>query len=975
MIRRAGALIFVLLTSSQVQALDSETPVNLYRRASWTEQAGFWLGTIWQIAQDRDGYLWLGAESGLIRFDGVHFARWNKEKSPGFPDAAVYSVHTAADGSLWIAFSGHVGRLMPSANQQWSYESHDSPLNRWVVEFAEDQEGSLWASGPAGLSRYRQGQWERVALPDHLPKNTATSGLQTDRTGALWITTPNEILKRMAGDETLHSAAALEAVRNISEDRFGNIWATRPDGTVTIQRGGTGATCASDKAVGGVALIHDRNGNMWIGTRGNGLHRIVCQGSSSRRAVERYSEDQGLSSDVVRSLFEDRDGNLWIGTQNGLSLLADRNTEPTLDTRSGRASPIPARLVAADPRGNIWIGSDDGLYRYHRSTIQKLGHETGLPSVAINALHVDMTGEVWVATERGVAGFQDGKFRSLPIPVGHQLGRVSSIARTINGAIWIADLDGGVFRWYEGELSRITATWARSLYADRRGRVWIGLRDGQLLVYQDKPLQALSTHDWVVGTDVTSFYENQDGTLWIGTSDGIGYVDGDAFKRLPRDRGFPITRVVGILEDKSEDLWIATASGIVRVGRRVLEEAIRSASPLRYTSFDASDGFGGTPAYQGSSVAALSTEGILWFVTGTSVVSLNPRELTRHQAAPDVHLEDILVDGKRLHTSELSLPAGTSRLQIVYTSPTLTNSSKIHFRYRLDGFDQDWIEAGARREAFYTNLPPGRYQLRAAAVNGGLQGETRTLLAFSIAPFVYQTTWFKAACVLLFTAALIAAWQLRLRYVRRRFSFVLAERSRLAHELHDTLLQGLIGLTLGLDEVSSEVSSAPKRARQRIEDLRNQVETYVRETRQSIWDLHSSALERRDLADVLCERVGPLVGSEPVRLHYAVNGAPRRCAPTVAEQILRVGQEAVTNTVRHARANNVWIELCYQDNAILLRVADDGRGFDPERPIADDGAHCGVAIMRERVTRVGGRFTLSSAHGQGTRVEARVPLS
>ena len=570
------------------------------------------------------------------------------------------TVHTAGDGSLWIAFSGHVGRLIPSANQQWSYESHDSPLNRWVVEFAEDQEGSLWASGPAGLSRYRHGEWERVELPDHLPKNTATSGLQTDRNGTVWITTPTEVLKRMTGDDTLHSAGALEAVRGISEDRFGNIWATRPDGTVTIQRGSTEATCVSDKAVGGMVLIHDRNGNMWIGTRGNGLHRIVCQGSGSRRTVERYSQDQGLSSDVVRSLFEDRDGNLWIGTQNGLSLLADRDTGPTLDTRSGGAFPISARLVAADPGGNIWIGSDDGLYRYDGSTLLKPGRETGLPNVAINALQVDMMGDVWVATEPGgVAGFRDGKFRSLPIPVGQQLGRVSSIARAINGAVWIADLDGGVFRWHEGELLRITATWARSLYADRRGRVWIGLRDGHLLVYQDNPLQTLSTHDWFVGTDITSFYENKDGTLWIGTSDGIGYVDGDAFNRLPQDSGFPITHVVGILEDRSEDLWIATASGIVRVGRHVLEQAIRSSSSTRpYTVFDASDGFGGTPAYQGSSVAALSTEGILWFVTGTSVVRLNPLGLTRNRPAPLVHLQDILVDGTRLSMSGLSLPAG-----------------------------------------------------------------------------------------------------------------------------------------------------------------------------------------------------------------------------------------------------------------------------------------------------------------------------
>lgn len=506
--------------------------------------------------------------------------------------------------------------------------------------------------------------------------------------------------------------------------------------------------------------------------------------------------------------------------------------------------------------------------------------------------------------------------------------------------------------------------------------MWIGLRDGSLLLYQDSRVRVVSPKDGLADTFVSAFYEDRNGKLWIGSSKGVSYADGDRFHNLPEQSGLPITSVVGIVEDASEDMWIAASSGVLRVNRRDLERAMsRAPSTLQYTLYDTSDGLRGVPTYLGSSSAARSEEGTLWFVTGTGLVTLNPEVLPRNPPAPKVQLLDVLVNGTILHSmSQLELPAGTSTLDISYTAPTLTNASKVSFRYRLDGFDRDWIDASKRRQAFYTNLPPGRYRFRVAAVSGGLSSDADAVLAFSIAPFVYQTTWFRAACVLLFMLSLVAAWQVRLRRIRHGFSLVLTERTRMAREIHDTLLQGLVGLALQLDELLSEVRSTPKRAARHIEDLRDQVETYVRETRQSIWDLQSPVLEQHDLAEALRRRARSIIGSQAVQFDCIVSGTRRRCSSKIEEQILRVGQEAVSNAVRHARAGHVRLELCYQQNAVLLRVADDGRGFDPGRQLDDGRAHCGLTSMRERIEQVRGRFTLSTAPGHGTQVEALVPL-
>jgi len=289
---RTGALTCLLLVASQAYALDSTMPIALYRRASWTEEDGVPLGTIWAITQDRQGYLWLGTQSGVIRFDGVRFVRWTARRSPGFPEAGVKALCVGRDGSLWIAFVGHLGRLIPSDDQAWLYEAHDSSLNASVVALAADKEGSIWAGSPAGLTRYRNREWEQPPLPEHLPSHTAIHSIYMDRAGTLWISTTDGVLKWIQGDGRLQLVASFGVVRAFSEDSSGNIWVTSADGTFNMLQERARVVRVPDRAVSGWRLLHDRNGNMWIGTQGHGAYRIAPHGNV-RRLQERRQERRG----------------------------------------------------------------------------------------------------------------------------------------------------------------------------------------------------------------------------------------------------------------------------------------------------------------------------------------------------------------------------------------------------------------------------------------------------------------------------------------------------------------------------------------------------------------------------------------------------------------------------------------------------------------------------------------------------------
>jgi signal transduction histidine kinase len=417
--------------------------------------------------------------------------------------------------------------------------------------------------------------------------------------------------------------------------------------------------------------------------------------------------------------------------------------------------------------------------------------------------------------------------------------------------------------------------------------------------------------------------------------------------------------------------------GTVRIsGDEVAKVAANHSQRLQYRLYDTSDGLAGAPL--GNVRSARGSDGRLWFVRGGGLTAVDPRHLgpiTAPMSAP-VRIEAAVANERKLTPDPLtSLPAGTRRLQISYTALALTASNKIRFRYRLDGFDTDWVEAGTRRQAFYTNLSPKNYQFRVEANSeDGTWRPATAAWAFAIQPAFYQTNWFYAASFAVVVLMVAGAWRVRLHRVRREFSLVLAERARLSREIHDTLLQSLVGVALRFDAISNSLDSSSSAARHQLVRIRRHVEAYIREARQSIWDLRSPVLETHDLATALRDFGKRAAAATSVRFTAAVTGTPRRCSAKVENQLLRIGQEAITNAVRHAHATRITLEVRFEEHAVTLRVSDDGRGFEYEYPTHDTENHYGLTTMRERAEELGGRFTLATAVGRGTAVETVVPI-
>jgi signal transduction histidine kinase len=453
------------------------------------------------------------------------------------------------------------------------------------------------------------------------------------------------------------------------------------------------------------------------------------------------------------------------------------------------------------------------------------------------------------------------------------------------------------------------------------------------------------------------------------------YADG-RFAAVTRANGFPIDAVAAIVEDDERQLWLGTTTGIVRLTRAEFEAAIADpAHRVRYRIYDTSDGAAGMPVTISSRSAIRASDGRLWFATGRGLTVVDPRIGDERRAPAPVRIESILADNQALDPRRTArLKGGTERLEIEYSALSLTSPYKTQFRYRLDGFDADWIDAGTRRQAVYTNLPPRAYEFRVATVSDGVEAESQAVWAFEIQPRFYQTAWFYTAAALALLAAVGGAWQWRVRRIRRQFALVLNERVRVSRELHDTLLQSLVGVALQVDAVSRSLDGPKDEAKAQLSRVRRQVEEYIREARESIWNLRTPLLHTRDLATALRENGERAVEGSGLQFEFVERGAPQPCAPEAEHQLVRIGQEAVLNAVRHAAAGRVVLELEHRPGELALRVSDDGRGFD--MAAAGNGSHhYGLTTMRERAEEAGGRLTVHTAPGAGTVVEAVVPCT
>jgi signal transduction histidine kinase/ligand-binding sensor domain-containing protein len=964
-----------LATPSSTQA--AEDPPAGYAVTAWTIKDGLTSDDIRAIAQDTDGYLWLGTRDGLIRFDGFEFVTGAGGDTP-LQGTVVSTLVGTRDGSLWAGFFDAPGLSRLRRGLVTHYGVANGLPAGLINALLEDSDGTLWAGALGGLAMFRQGGWQRIGNDGGLPTASVFS-LYEDHKGTLFVGTAQGIFHRRKGDNVfrLYDGSSTSA-QSFAADRTGAIWVT--ESRTVVRQVGPTANGASGRVLHlpGPAreLLFDRRGVLWAAGSGEGLFRINQAVTDGSPAVERLL-DQRMVDGAARSLFEDRDGNLWVGVQGGgLVRLSESAIKTNLRLEGHTTDGL--RALASTPDGSIWVGTAHSLNEVSG------GRTRAHPVDDTFALHTDRNGTLWVMTPRGLGRMTSGQFTAVPSPPGVRLERVFSFTSDTSGALWLCSYDEGLLRWHNGTLGRIgdgTVIDRRPcnyIFSDNRDRIWLGFTTGDVAVYEQGDIRLVRVEDGLASGSVVAIYQDQREAMWVATVNGLTRIVDRQVITADRRNGLTGRIVPSLTEDNRGNMWLGNESGakLVRFAPSEFDKIAADPShQLSYTAYDESDGLLGPLPRWGRPSAVRGRDGQLWVLSGRAIAVVDPAQPAVARSAPSPRIERVAIDGRDLAlASDFVLPPSTRTLQVDYGAISLSSASKVRFRYKLEGFSNDWVDAGSRRQVTYTNLDPGEYRFHVGVTSDGAWTDMATVMAFTVQPPFHRTPWFYALVIAVTGLGAWGLWWMRLRAIRHEYAVVIAERSRVSREIHDTLLQSLGALTMQLEIVARHLEPSQNKAHEVLQRLRKNLAVCVRDARRSVWELRSMRLEKCNLAQALEEMARETMVALPVSIRVNVTGKLRQCRPDLEQHLLRVAQEAISNAVQHGRATEVVVELDYRGRSLSMSVRDNGCGFVPDAPPADAGEHWGLINMRERVTRAGGKLDVTSVLGQGTTVTAESPI-
>jgi signal transduction histidine kinase/ligand-binding sensor domain-containing protein len=978
-------LLLPFLVASPVWSLDPMRHISQYAHNSWTIQDGFLPGMANDIAQTSDGYLWIGTSAGLVRFDGIRFVPWDAPGEPlSFSSSEITALLGARDGSIWIA-----ARTSPT-RQNLSHWTSGHLVNipvegTGIWSMLESRRGSLWIARPfcevvgIGLRCYTRSDGTPFDHGDSVAEDTA---------GDLWVGSDidlvrwNDRVTSVYAPSGLKSNAGIRGVSSLAAAADGSVWAgmdARGPG-VGLQHFVQGqwrpwvapGFDSSDLSVG--ALLVDHQGALWIGTNDAGIYRI------HQDKVENFRRVDGLSSDSVYKLFEDREGNIWAATNKGIDRFRDLRIA-TYSITDGLCTSEVDSVMAADD-GTLWIGGDDGLGILRQDRLSCVASGKSLPGHQVTSLFEGRDHRLWIGIDNSLTIYEKGGFTSINRRDGTGLGLVTGIAEDIDHNIWA--VTGGrrralirvADRSVQEELEAPQIPAPHKVAADPQGGIWLGLMSGDLARYRGGKLDTFHW-DRAVESPVVQLSVSRDGSVLGATRSGlVGWRNG-RLQSLTSRNGLPCDAVDAFIADDTGTLWLYMRCGLAAIEPAELQKWWdQPEAALKLRVFDMLDGLQpGTAPFQGS---ARTADGRLWFANGSMLQMIDPGHLAHNAAPPLVHVEDVFADQKRYAVdTPLRLPAMTRNLEIDYTAPAFAVPQKVRFRYRLDGHDSRWQEPGTRRQAFYSDLAPGPYRFQVIASNeDGVWNETGATLEFSVAPAWYQTTWFRFVCALLAVVIIWAVYRLRVRQVSRtlgaRFDERLAERTRIARDLHDTLLQTIQGSKLVVDDALEQPDDLT-RMRRAVEHLSHWLQRALQEGRTALNSLREPTIPSNDLAEALKRAAEERRTQDPrMQVHFSIVGAPRELHPLVGYEAYQIGDEAIRNAWAHSKGGRLNIELKYAGD-LVLRVSDDGRGIEPLVLSQGKEGHFGLQGMRERVKRIGGEFAIVSSPKSGTEVTIIVP--
>jgi signal transduction histidine kinase/ligand-binding sensor domain-containing protein len=975
----AACVALFALSPRSALALNPKRALTQYTRTVWTQEHGLPQDTIRAVTQTKDGYLWLGTDEGLAQFDGYDFVVFNKENG-ALPSNSVGALWAARDGGLWIGTSG--GLTFYHDRKFTTYTRKDGLADIFISSITEDQSGAVWMAAGIFVSRFQNGKFTNYSPGENLPIESPRA-VYLGRDGALYVAGFAGVARR-EGNRFVSVIGPAEVggdiVTNLTQDHSGNLWVAGPFGLLMRTPAGKLRRFQTTDGLPDNfvrSLWEDRDGNVWAGTNG-GLARLE-NGRFVSNPVATASE-----RDWVRCIYEDTEGNLWVGMNSGLNRFRD-----DIFTMYGEAEGLPSdepTTVYQDRRGRIWIGFHDrGLVELGNGNPRVYTTRDGLPSNEIFSIREDHDGDLLIATREGPSRMHDGRFIKQVIddPLNRRLSFDYLEDRT--GRFWAA-LPAGLSELQYGKARNVIPGGLLLndalviLCETRDGSLWAGSYAQGLWLLKDGQSKLYTVTDGLSSNEIRSLVDDRDGTLWIGTfGGGLNALRNGHFFSITAKEGLLSDNISHVEDDGHGSLWLSTTRGICRVRKQDLNDyiagKIKSVPPVNYGVADGLRSAQCAPGYPTSRGGTQTSDGRLWFPTSRGLAVIDPNEKAPEVDATVVHLLDVLLDGRSIATNKPAvLPPGDGRVQFRYTGINLSTPERVRYSYRLEPLDRDWVNSVSRRVTNYNSLPHGHYRFVVrAGLPGGPSGETS--FSFVLQPHFYETAWFRYLCAALAAAAIWGLFRLRVRQIRERYDLVLDERARLAREIHDTLAQGFVGISSQLDAVALTLNGHLESARKHLDLARKMARHSLTEARRSVMDLRASALEGQDLPAALSEAARQWTAGSPVKVHVDVEGSSRKLPEEMEQHLLRIAQEAVTNTVKHAHAREVWIRLNMDNGKLRMRVADDGEGFEQTDAFWDAGGHFGLLGMRERAERLGGDLQLRSEPGEGTEVEVTVPLS
>ena len=1002
---RAGILLSIVLVSCGCAwALDPSLDVSQYAHTAWKVRDGFTKGIISTVAQTPDGYLWLGTEFGLVRFDGVRTVPWKPPSSKQLPSNDVTSLVAARDGTLWIGTRNGLAR--------WDGEVltiYPQLAGQWTRALIQDREGTIWAGG-SGLRSSSMLCAIRGTNVQCWGGNgmfaPGISCIYEDLEGRLWVGVSSRGLYRWKpGPQAYFSfPEKLTEVRGFAETDSGVLLISGTP-AAPVRRFADGRF--EDYQLQGIskpivvnAGLRDRDGGLWIATADRGLAH-VHQGK-----VDTFTQADGLSGDVLTNLFEDREGDIWVVGPNGLDRFR-AFAIPRVSSMQGLSNGFAWSVLAAND-GSVWISTSKGLSRWEHGRVSVFGRRNGRtePDGKLNggiphSLFQDSSGRIWAATLKEIGYLENDRF--IPLEGVGGGGVISGIAEQPFGHIWLANQWAGLRHLFRGKLlDQIPwaalghpRDYAQTLIADPvQGGLWLGFINGGVVHFDDgKVVVSYSTANGLGHAKVNDLRLDSGGVLWAATEGGLSRIHDGYIATLNSKNGLPCDAVQWSIEDEDHSVWLLLSCGLARLARSDLDAWVADSSrSVKPVLFDFSDGVlsHSTTASETPRVSK-SGDGKIWFTTGDGVSIIDPRHLNFNNLAPPVHIEQITTDERKYNAvAGLHLPPHTHYLTIDYTALSLTVPERVRFRYRLEGVDPDWREVQNERQVQYSNLAPGNYRFRVIACNNsGVWNEEGASLDFSIAPANYQTNWFRALCVAAFISMLWAIYQLRVRAFERRQAVLVkhqseiralneqmietqeAERIRIAGDLHDGVLQQITSLTLKLAKMRRQVPPNSE-AIETVNGLQQQLIQIGTDIRHLSHELHPALLQDAGLPVTLCVYCEEFSKVRDVSVVCEADSTVKELSPGIALCLYRIAQEALGNAAKHSAAKKVEVRLTQSDGFVCLSVSDDGVGCDT-RQIGKSGG-LGVISMRERVVPLGGTFEFDSEPGRGTTVRVTVPF-